>query len=195
MPKLHFCDLQVTRNRYAQTWLLGSLQDWVELHLIAHSNVKVNNTSVAVMVNILAKSFLIFEVVLLFLPCHHNNPPNFQVRNSAAFLLVSLVPSPHFRQTFRTPRNPPSQLRESIEALDGIDTVRRLLEFLLSLLRYIGIFLKKYRADCLFLPRNCKQYIDISCHGTTKLVSYFQVKLMITQIGVAHMHSHIFGVF
>ena len=45
MPKLHICDLQVTRNRYAQTWLLGSLQDWVELHLIAHSNVKVNNTS------------------------------------------------------------------------------------------------------------------------------------------------------
>ena len=144
------------------------------------------------MVNILAKSLFIFEVVLLFLPCHHNNPPNFQVRNSAAFLLVSLVPSPHFRQTFRTPRNPPSQLRESIEALDGIDTVRRLLEFLLSLLRYIGIFLKKYRADCFFLPRNCKQYIDISCHGTTKLVSYFQVKLMITQRGVAHMHSHIF---
>ena len=63
-----------------------------------------------------------------------------QVRNSAAFLLVSLVPSPHFRQTFRTPRNPPTQLRESIEALDGIDTVRRLLEFLLSLLRYLDLF-------------------------------------------------------
>ncbi len=57
----------------------------------------------------------------------------------------------------RTPRNPPSQLRDSIEAADGLDTVRRLLEFLLSLLR------------------SCKQYIDISCHGTTKLVSYFQV--------------------
>ena len=65
---------------------------------------------------------------------------NHQVRNSAAFLLVSLVPSPHFRQTFRTPRNPPTQLRESIEALDGIDTVRRLLEFLLSLLRYLHLF-------------------------------------------------------
>ena len=65
---------------------------------------------------------------------------NCQVRNSAAFLLVSLVPSPHFRQTFRTPRNPPTQLRESIEALDGIDTVRRLLEFLLSLLRYLDLF-------------------------------------------------------
>merc|ERR1719394_2364454 len=116
---LDWLSIQVTRNRYAQSWLLGSLQEWVEMYLIAHNNIK--------------------------------------VRNSAAFLLVSLVPSPHFRQTFRTPRNPPSQLRESIEALDGIDTVRRLLEFLLSLLR------------------NCKQYIDISCHGTTKLVSYFQV--------------------
>ena len=116
---LDWLSIQVTRNRYAQTWLLGSLQDWVEHHLIAHTNVK--------------------------------------VRNSAAFLLVSLVPSPHFRQTFRTPRNPPSQLRDSIEAADGLDTITRLLEFLLSLLR------------------NCKQYIDISCHGTTKLVSYFQV--------------------
>jgi ubiquitin carboxyl-terminal hydrolase 34 len=63
--------VQVTRNRYAQSWLLGSLPDWVELHLISHSNVK--------------------------------------VRNSAAFLLVSLVPSPHFRQTFRSPRSPPGQ--------------------------------------------------------------------------------------
>ena len=105
--------------RYAQTWLLGSLTDWVEIYLISHNNVK--------------------------------------VRNSAAFLLVSLVPTPHFRQTFRTPRNPPSQLRDTIEANDGLDTVRRILEFLLSLLK------------------NCKQYIDISCHGTTKLVSYFQV--------------------
>merc|ERR1711892_1250343 len=116
---LDWLSIQVTRNRYAQTWLLGSLGDWVEIYLIAHNNVK--------------------------------------VRNSAAFLLVSLVPTPHFRQTFRTPRNPPSQLRDTIEANDGLDTVRRILEFLLSLLK------------------NCKQYIDISCHGTTKLVSYFQV--------------------
>ena len=37
-------------------------------------------------------------------------------------------------------------------------------------------FWDKITADCFFLRRNCKQYIDISCHGTTKLVSYFQVK-------------------
>merc|ERR1719394_421142 len=116
---LDWLSIQVTRNRYAQSWLLGSLQEWVEMYLIAHNNIK--------------------------------------VRNSAAFLLVSLVPTPHFRQTFTTPRNPPSQLRDSIEASDGIETVTKILEFLLSLLR------------------NCKQYIDISCHGTNKLVSYFQV--------------------
>ena len=33
---------QVTRrNRFAQAWLLGSLSDWVEQYLIAHSNTKV----------------------------------------------------------------------------------------------------------------------------------------------------------
>ena len=116
---LDWLSIQVTRNRYAQSWLLGSLPEWVEMYLISHNNIK--------------------------------------VRNSAAFLLVSLVPTPHFRQTFRTPRNPPSQLRDTIEANDGLETVRKILEYLLSLLR------------------NCKQYIDINCHGTTKLVSYFQV--------------------
>ena len=116
---LDWLSIQVTRNRYAQSWLLGSLPEWVEMYLISHNNIK--------------------------------------VRNSAAFLLVSLVPTPHFRQTFRTPRNPPSQLRDTIEASDGLETVRKILEYLLSLLR------------------NCKQYIDINCHGTTKLVSYFHV--------------------
>ena len=110
---LDWLSIQVTRNRYAQSWLLGTLSDWVEQYLIAHNNIK--------------------------------------VRNSAAFLLVSLVPTPHFRQTFRTPRNPPSQLRDSIVASDGIETVTKLLEFLLSLLA------------------NCKHYIDITCHSTNKL--------------------------
>ena len=71
--------------------------------------------------------------------------------------LVSLVPTPHFRQTFRTPRNPLSQLQHSFEASDNVETVTKILEFLLSLLK------------------NCKQYIDISCHGINKLVSYFSV--------------------
>ena len=116
---LDWLSIQVTRNRYAQSWLLGSLPEWVEMYLIAHNNIK--------------------------------------VRTSAAFLLVSLVPTPHFRQTFRNPRQPPSHLRDSIEASDGLETVSKILEFLLSLLR------------------NCKPYIDISLHGTNKLVSYFQV--------------------
>ena len=43
------------------------------------------------------------------------------------------------------------------EASDNVETVTKILEFLLSLLK------------------NCKQYIDISCHGINKLVSYFSV--------------------
>ncbi|XP_023337043.1 ubiquitin carboxyl-terminal hydrolase 34 [Eurytemora carolleeae] len=80
-----------------------------------------------------------------------------KVRNSAAFLLVSLVPSLHFRQTFRTPRGTGLQIRESVESNDGIHIVHRLLDFLLSLLK------------------TCKHYIDINIHGSNKLVSYFQV--------------------
>ena len=36
---------QVTRNRFAQAWLLGSLSDWVEQYLIAHSSTKVTGVS------------------------------------------------------------------------------------------------------------------------------------------------------
>jgi hypothetical protein len=46
-----------------------------------------------------------------------------------------------------------------VEASDAIDVVHKLLDFLLSLLNV------------------CKQYIEISSHGTNKLVSYFQVGL------------------
>jgi hypothetical protein len=42
---------------------------------------------------------------------------------------------------------------------EAIEVVHKLLDFLLSLLTV------------------CKQYIEISCHGTNKLVSYFQVVL------------------
>ena len=38
---LDWLSIQVTRNRFAQAWLLGSLSDWVEQYLIAHSNTKV----------------------------------------------------------------------------------------------------------------------------------------------------------
>jgi hypothetical protein len=52
-------------------------------------------------------------------------------------------------------------MREAVEAgtSEAIEVVHKLLDFLLSLLTV------------------CKQYIEISCHGTNKLVSYFQVVL------------------
>ena len=67
-----------------------------------------------------------------------------------------------FRQTYRNPRSTASQLREAVEAStsDAIQVVHKLLDFLLSLLT-LG-----------------KQYIEISSHGTNKLVSYFQVSLI-----------------
>ena len=46
---------------------------------------------------------------------------NQKVRNSAAFLVVSLVPSAHFRQAFRSARGVPSPVRESLLAR-GEDT-------------------------------------------------------------------------
>ena len=65
----------MTRNRYAQTWLLGSLQDWVELHLIAHSNVKVNHTTLASSSLFISWQelpfFFVFDVISL--PLHHQH--------------------------------------------------------------------------------------------------------------------------
>jgi hypothetical protein len=99
------------QNRYAQTWLIGPLGDWVEIY---------------------------------------------HCSNSAAFLLVLLLLTPHFRQTLCTLRNLPSQVRDTVKANDSLDTDRRILEFLISLLK------------------NCKECVDISCHETTMLVPYFQ---------------------
>ena len=98
--------------------------------------------------------------------------PNIKVRTSAAYLVVALVPSTHFRQAFRqsvTARgigmkpsagvssadmganNPEAQSQQ-----EQVDTLHRLLEFLFGL-----------------LP-NAKQYIDLQQHGSHKLVAYFQ---------------------
>ena len=39
---LDWLSMQVARNRHVQTWLLSSLENWVEPHLLAHMNAKVS---------------------------------------------------------------------------------------------------------------------------------------------------------
>ena len=100
--------------------------------------------------------------------------PNVKVRTSAAFLVVSLVPSVHFRQAFRQSvaargigmkgpgggsdmgGNNQSSPEPSQSQQEQVDTLHRLLEFLFGL-----------------LP-NAKQYINLQQHGSHKLVAYFQ---------------------
>jgi ubiquitin carboxyl-terminal hydrolase 34 len=73
---LDWLSIQVARNRIVRSWLMGTMEDWVETYLLAH--------------------------------------PNQKVRNSAAFLVISLVPSPHFRQAFRSARQMTLPMRESL---------------------------------------------------------------------------------
>lgn len=82
--------------------------------------------------------------------------PNQKVRSSAAYLIVSLVPSPHFRQAFRAARAVANPLRENLLAREETETLHQILEFLFSL-----------------LP-SARQYTDLQQHGSAKLMSYFQ---------------------
>ena len=82
---------------------------------------------------------------------------NQKVRNSAAFLVVSLVPSAHFRQAFRSARGVPSPVRDSLLSRgEETECLHKILEFLYGLLQ------------------NARQYTDLQQHGSGKLVAYFQ---------------------
>ncbi|XP_072031378.1 LOW QUALITY PROTEIN: ubiquitin carboxyl-terminal hydrolase 34-like [Amphiura filiformis] len=88
-----------------------------------------------------------------FLLMHHN----VRVRNAAAFLLISLVPDGHFRQSFRSARSvhsPQKELRLSQESI---------------------LILQQIYALLLRLLARAKPYVDASAHGTTKLVAFFSV--------------------
>ena len=114
---LEWLSIQVARNRYVQTWLLSTMETWVEPYLLAH------------------------------------NVP--KVRNAAAFLIISLVPSAHFRQAFRSTRVMPSAIRESLLSPEDREPLHQILEFLFRL-----------------LP-NARNYVDLQQHGSAKLVAYF----------------------
>ncbi len=115
---LDWLSIQVARNKYVQTWLLSTMEAWVEPYLLAH--------------------------------------PDQKVRNSAAFLTVSLVPSQHFRSTFRAARALPAPIRETLLTREEIEPLHKVLEFLFGL-----------------LP-NARAYVDLSQHGSGKLVAYLQ---------------------
>ncbi|XP_078316021.1 ubiquitin carboxyl-terminal hydrolase 34-like isoform X4 [Crassostrea virginica] len=82
---------------------------------------------------------------------------NARVRSAAACLLTSLVPSTHFRNTFRQTRNLLSPHKEMTMSTEAIIVLHQIYEHLLSLL---------VRA---------RLYADAQNHGTTKLISYFAV--------------------
>ncbi|XP_022096710.1 ubiquitin carboxyl-terminal hydrolase 34-like [Acanthaster planci] len=84
----------------------------------------------------------------------HNNV---RVRNAAAFLLISLVPDPHFRQSFRSARSVHSPQKEIRLSSEAVMILQQIYTILLRL-----------------LPR-ARHYVDTSIHGTTKLVAYFSV--------------------
>ncbi|XP_053405325.1 ubiquitin carboxyl-terminal hydrolase 34-like isoform X2 [Mercenaria mercenaria] len=82
---------------------------------------------------------------------------NARVRNSAGALVVSLVPSTHFRQMYRTSRSVLSPHKEIPMSSEALMVLHKVYEHLLSL-----------------LPR-CRLYVDPQTQGTTKLICYFTV--------------------
>nr|XP_060479486.1 ubiquitin carboxyl-terminal hydrolase 34 [Panthera onca] len=82
----------------------------------------------------------------------HNYP---RVRTSAAYLLVSLIPSNSFRQMFRSTRSLHIPTRDLPLSPDTTVVLHQVYNVLLGLLS------------------RAKLYVDAAVHGTTKLVPYF----------------------
>ncbi|KAL3205409.1 hypothetical protein MRX96_011301 [Rhipicephalus microplus] len=116
---LEWLTIQVPRNKLAHSWVLQSMDVWVEKFLIAHSLQR--------------------------------------VRNVAALLLVSLVPSSQFRQAFRSGRNGLAPHKELPMSPEALAVMHQVYQFLLRLLK------------------KAKVYVDPAVHGTAKLMYYFAV--------------------
>ncbi|XP_066282190.1 ubiquitin carboxyl-terminal hydrolase 34-like isoform X3 [Branchiostoma lanceolatum] len=80
---------------------------------------------------------------------------NIRVRNSAGFLLASLVPNNHFRQMFRSARNLHSPNKDIMMTPEATAILHQVYSLLLRLLGRARI------------------YADHTAHGTVKLVQYF----------------------
>ncbi|XP_049955909.1 ubiquitin carboxyl-terminal hydrolase 34 [Schistocerca serialis cubense] len=112
---LDWLAVQAPRNKTVHTWVLQSMDTWVEHFLLGHNNQR--------------------------------------VRSAAAYLLVSLVPNPHFRQGYRT-RSPYKDVPVCPEAQVVIHQIYNLL---------------------LRLLKPARHYTDIQTHGAMKLTAYFAV--------------------
>ncbi|XP_077522253.1 ubiquitinyl hydrolase 1 puf isoform X2 [Amblyomma americanum] len=116
---LEWLTMQVPRNKLAHSWVLQSMDVWVEKFLIAHALQR--------------------------------------VRNVAALLLVSLVPSSQFRQAFRSGRNGLTPHKDLPMSSEAASVMHQVYQFLLRLLK------------------KAKVYVDPAVHGTAKLMYYFAV--------------------
>lgn len=101
-----------------------------------------------------------------FLLAHNNQ----RVRAAAAFLLVALVPSPHFKQSFRTSHRAPNK-----EPLLSTEAQNILHQVYTILLRLLG---------------PAKHYTDTQTHGTMKLTTYFA---LLTYCVVSKTEKLMFG--
>ncbi|CAG0880480.1 unnamed protein product [Cyprideis torosa] len=98
LPVMEWLAQQVTRNKAIHTFILESMDTWVETFLLAHSNVR--------------------------------------VRNATAYLLVSLLPDPNFRGTFRASRSAVATNRPGPGELteETLNVLTDIYQFLLDLL-------------------------------------------------------------
>ncbi|XP_063231242.1 ubiquitin carboxyl-terminal hydrolase 34 isoform X2 [Bacillus rossius redtenbacheri] len=99
----------------------------------------------------------------------HNNQ---RVRSAAAYLLVSLVPSPHFRQGYRAARGLASPHKELLTACEAQLVLHQVYSLLLRLLK------------------PARHYTDIQAHGTMKLTAYFA---LLTYCVVSRAEKLMFG--
>ncbi|XP_046627893.1 ubiquitin carboxyl-terminal hydrolase 34 [Neodiprion virginianus] len=100
---------------------------------------------------------------------------NQRVRSAAAFLLVSLVPSTHFRQGYRTAH------RLGL----GCNSAREL-----QLSSEATLVLHQIYTALLRLLQPARHYIDIQTHGTMKLTAYFA---LLTYCVVSKTEKLMFG--
>ena len=55
-PALDWLSIQVARNRYVQSWLISTMENWVEQYLLAHSNQKVRSSAAFLVVSLVNSS-------------------------------------------------------------------------------------------------------------------------------------------
>ena len=55
-PALDWLSIQAARNRYVQSWLVSTMNNWVEQYLLAHPNHKVRSSAAFLVVSLVNSS-------------------------------------------------------------------------------------------------------------------------------------------